>query len=92
MTNTDVALLLSEWVRGSRWAACPVCEGPQPGGGHEKYLARHAVNYKGGHQGDCAMDQALGERGLDTQASRDAARQRIQLARAGTERPPPGSD
>lgn len=77
MTTVDKALLLVEWVMGSRWPACAVCEGPQPGGGHEKHLARGHADYKGGHNVGCVMDQALSERGYPTQVERDAARERM---------------
>ncbi len=87
----DIALLASEWVHGSRWPACPVCEGPQPGGGHEKYLARGHEDYKGGHEVGCAMDQALSERGFATQRERNIARERLSAATSATEPPPAGA-
>ena len=80
MTAVDKALLVVEWVMGGRWAACTVCEGPQPGGGHEKYLARGHADFKGGHCAGCEMDQALAERGYPTQVERDAAREQIAAA------------
>lgn len=80
MTAVDKALLRAEWVMGSRWPWCPVCEGPRPGGGHERYLAPHHADDKGGHNVGCEMDQALSERGYPTQAERDAARKRMSRA------------
>lgn len=89
MTATDRALLEAEWVMGSRWPACPVCEGPQPGGGHEQHLARGHEDYKGGHQPGCSMDEALSERGFATQRERNIARERMRVAVSETEPPPP---
>ena len=88
MTATDRALLEAEWVMGSRWPACPVCEGPQPGGGHEQHLARGHEDYKGGHQPGCSMDEALSERGFATQRERNIARERMRAAVSETEPAP----
>lgn len=52
---------------------CPVCGSD---------LAR-------GHAPDCVLDAALAERGWGTRAERDAARERLLAAHAGTEPPPP---
>lgn len=43
----------------------------------------------GFHDAGCAMHQALAERGFDTDEVRNAARERLRSAVAGTE-PPPG--
>jgi hypothetical protein len=66
-TNTDVALLVSEWsvAYDHRHAPgrCPVCGDRQL------------------HETGCELDLALGERGFGTQTERDAARARIVAAR-----------
>jgi hypothetical protein len=71
----DIALLMSETNGGPDGDECPRCG--------ESMCAPMLPHAPG-----CEHDQALAERGFDTRASRDAARERIEAAHAGTEPPP----
>lgn len=85
MTNTDRALLISEWAArdDAGFSLCPDCRayaalvnGGQEGGGH--------------HQAGCSLDAALAERAYPDQTTRD--RMRTRLARAAdVTLPPPGA-
>ena len=69
----DIALLTSEINAGGY---CPRCNASM-------VFPQHP------HQPGCEHDLALAERGFATAEDRDAARERIQAAHAGTEPPPP---
>ena len=69
----DVALLTSEWCAGHDQTDCPSC------------YARVGLE---SHKPRCALDLALGMRGLGTQDERNAARARIAAGEAQTMPPP----
>jgi len=84
MTETDRALLRSEWTLA--WdetpdCYCVSCEGIRPS-------CASFVDLQKGHKPGCDHDLALAQRGYPDQASRDAARASLSRAHAPTEPPP----
>ena len=75
-TTVDQALLLAEGTLTFD-GNCPVCGGQVCAAGVPR-----------GHGPGCQLDLALAERGFDTREARNAARERLAAAHAGTEPPP----